>query len=407
MLCVILLQIFANASSTSKNFGNVITQTDITNSLQNSIPKIVSNIIDSPESIGLSKTDIENAYIGEPFNISNLDSKNDDNAILYYPIVNNNEIITIITLIKHNGAVSCTAGKDFSVNLNNVRSSDSDNNIILFEKDANILAVSETNDVYVVFEDKDIESSNSKTDFETTDNLEISDEQKLFLVGTNDSNIFETYKSDTNVIPSKIPVIQTLTSLSTSQTQQSEISPNNIHPRFDVELPDYPIVGQYIWLTQHGMCWASTMDSMLKYKFPNEFSDLTPQQICDDCGVGYDEGAYTYEVAGFLNRYLFDDPARYIGRPLSRPEVEYTIDNNNPAAVGAVCTTTDESSYYYQSGHMVALCGYDIFDDDVRIMDPAYECFKWTSFNSDGDYLFAFDDVMFKWTNTVVIYFYK
>lgn len=166
-------------------------------------------------------------------------------------------------------------------------------------------------------------------------------------------------------------------------------------------LKNYPITNQRINGKECGCCWAATIASILQFEKPGQYSSITAKTICDEMGVGYNEGATNSKAKKTLAHYL---PSNYVPTTYSRaliwPEIKTVIDNVDPAYLG--CTRHYGFLNLGTKGHAVALCGYSFSSSEikVKIMDPAYEKYKWCTLK-DGKWTFDFGKYHYTWTDTI------
>ena len=167
------------------------------------------------------------------------------------------------------------------------------------------------------------------------------------------------------------------------------------------QLKNYPITNQRINGKECGCCWAATIASILQFEKPSLYGSITAKKICDDMGVGYDEGVTNRKAKKTLAHYL---PSNYVpttySRALTKQEIKTVIDNVDPAYLG--CTRRYGFLNLGKRGHAVALFGYCFTTSEIKvnIMDPAYEEKKWCTLK-DREWTFAFGKYSYTWTETI------
>ena len=163
-------------------------------------------------------------------------------------------------------------------------------------------------------------------------------------------------------------------------------------------LSGYPIVHQRIGETQHGMCWAATVASMVRFEKPTLYPSLSAENVCDYMGIGYDDGGTNDEAKTALNHYLGNPYSPSITSVLSTNDIYVIINNVDPAYMQC----RRKVGFLTYNYHAVALTGYSFTSSKttIRIMDPAYECFKTCTY-ADGDWTFDFGDYKYKWYKTI------
>ncbi|MGF7144882.1 hypothetical protein HNQ56_003315 [Anaerotaenia torta] len=96
----------------------------------------------------------------------------------------------------------------------------------------------------------------------------------------------------------------------------------------------------------YGNCWAAAVATIANYR---NGTNITPTQVCDFMGIGYDEGGDTYDSQSALSHYgvyLNNE----IFAPLSWSSIKYNIDNAYPSYASLA------DNYY--NGHAVTVYGY-------------------------------------------------
>lgn len=356
----------ASASATTNK--NAITNSDIENAKQTILPELISILSETPEALGLSSTIVENAVLGDNFSISRLSGNtiSEVKDIIYWPIIANSQIIALITLIKYNGELSASIGIDFSEELNTIVD-ETEGSIALFSNDQNIYCVNNESEISEIFA-----VSNSTTNtYSTTAFTDIT---------------YSLVSDDNNVISSD--------TLLTNSKDINSYLPSNNKTRSTSSyhyLTKYPIVYQ----GSLPICWAATVAAMVIYEV-DSINNLTATQVCNAINHSYTGGTKT-DVINALNHYL---PSIYVpteySRAMTKSEIQTIINNNDPAYM----SSHDVNS---TSRHATSLCGYRISGStfQIRLMDSAYECFKFSTYSSKNGFRFSFGNTQYEWDSTV------
>lgn len=135
IITAVLLLFSINATFVNAADNCSITQAEIEQALNSDICNMWNAVLDTPEALGFTNEDVKDAYIGEAFYIVryNADEVEAVNDIVYLPIISNNKILALITLIKYDGIISCSIGKDFANELSNCLSNKS-SQVALFQR---------------------------------------------------------------------------------------------------------------------------------------------------------------------------------------------------------------------------------------------------------------------------------
>jgi hypothetical protein len=352
-----------------------LTQNDIDKSFDTIVVDSVQYIINVPEDFGFTISQINDAYFGQPFRFAHLNedcSTYYNKNIIYFPVYSGENLIAIMSLIKYQGEVFCSIGKDFSDKLMKILSSSANNRVALIAIGNNLYAIDEDSNTYSLL---------NINYFTQLDNTAIS-ETELMLK-------YEDVISTQNIISEESKsVVKTFKDLQTSGMV--------VPQRSEVNLPDYPIVDQKVNGVQMGICWAATIASMARYEFPDTYGSLTAKQVCDAEGHDYCGATWTTIMSCFSRYFTSPYIPTKIDDALTNAQVQTVINNNDPAYMSSL-------EVGGEGCHATALCGYNsgLFSFTIRIMDPAYECFKTGTYSIFTGYTYAFGDATYRWDKTV------
>jgi hypothetical protein len=142
----------------------------------------------------------------------------------------------------------------------------------------------------------------------------------------------------------------------------------------------------------YGMCWASTAATIINNLRLS--GTITPFDVCNNLGIGYDSGGNVYDVQSALYNYGISYMVR--SRNLTWSELTTNINNSKPIAAGAV-----NRDYSHLPLHMVTIYGYtgtSTTTNNVFIWDSA------ASSGNGGYYSFSYSGFAFTSNGTVYIW---
>lgn len=342
--------------------NNTITEADINQALNSDVRNMWNAVLDSPEALGFTNEDVQNAYIGDSFQIV----RNDDNVteivnnIVYLPVISNQKIIALITLIKYDGVISCSIGKDFAPQLSDYLDGRT-SQVALFSNGTSIYGVTPSSEVTSVFN-----SPENTVKYQRSNSMPISyaDIAKGNNVVSKEKLTEETYE---------IPEVLTRAADSYKY------------------LTNFPIVFQ----GSLSICWAASSAAIIMFEKPS-VGELYATTVCNKIGHSYTKGTHE-DVIKALKAYL---PSIYVptsyNRPMNVSEVQVIINNIDPAYMSSKDVNNSKI------GHATSLCGYAWYGNtsQIRLMDSAYECFKFSTY-SGNVFRFAFGNTQFEWKRTV------
>lgn len=355
MVAIILSSSFMiSATATS----NSITSEDIENLMDTKLYELFITLKTVPEDLGLTLNDVDDAYVGQSFSIANITADGDCEPvynILYLPIISNNNIIAFASVHKDAEGYSCSIGKKFAEQLDEILKS-TNGNVAIISDDMDILTVdSESNSDYIIdCVDDEEEKSYVYEDVSNYNNI------------INGSSIYnKTYD---------LPVV----------TPPMTRAYNYFN--------SYPIVYQ----GNYNICWAAVAASMIMYEMPSQYPELYATAVCNKIGHTYDVGTVE-DTRDALRAYL---PSSYTPtiyyRSLTQNEIISEIDSNDPAAIFL--------SRGSNIGHVVAMCGYRSTSTSfqVRYMEPNYAEFEFAYYESSG-FDFVYGGYSYSWIYTIKI----
>ena len=304
--------------------------------------------------------------IGSSFRFSSFDKSGNlysNKQTLYFPVYNGDTIIAILSMSKYNNDICISIGTDFASSLDKILGVK--NKVVLFDDNHTLYAVNESNESIMLASDSSIMSSSA---------ILLNTYSKIM---TDDNIVYREARAErTQVMSVSIKAVPT-----------------------SKYLTNYSIVGQKINGTQYGICWAASIASMVRFEKPSIYGTLTAKDVCDAIGHSYSGATWT-EIMSAMN-YYFTSPyiPTQLNYVLSSTSIKTVINNNDPALMGNVLVGGSDA-------HHTALCGYvsGYSSFSIRLMDPAYECFKLSTQSSSG-FTFPFGSSTYKWDKTVRLYY--
>lgn len=391
-----------------------LTNIEISNAIIRDYPALISSLKSSPDAYGYTSSDLEGISFLNPVRFITPEYSIEDLQqckklyTLHIPLMNEKkEVIAIFTIIKTDNGINSTIGKDFAPMLNKAKA-DGIINVALFQN-SNGLFVSASDGRYIL--NMKLAKVSEFADFQVIKNNTLS---VPYLI-TNLSEVNQALTIEANNAINDEPgdrciltpdqTVENVTNKVTSTTEVQNtpnINMENVAVSYPTSyyLSNYPIVDQDVGGVQRGLCWAATVASMCRFEKPSTCGSLTAQNVADYCGIGYDAGGTNSDAIYALNHYLGSPYVPTDTGVLSTSSIQTVINNIDPAYMQ--CSRQSGFWPWQFSYHAVALTGYNYTSGYViRLMDPAYECFKASTRASNGSWSFAFGDTSFTWYRTV------
>lgn len=355
--------------------SNTITEEDISMLLENDIRDLIDYAITNPEAVDIDEEQLNNSYLGSPFSIANVTDNGvtREDSIKYIPVISNNEIISLITVLKDNNVFYCSLGKCFAPQLNDFLSTNKET-AALVQENGGIFAVTEDSSVYTI-----AECFNENNIATVSLNADMS-----FYSQINDFNNIVSFNS---LSENAYPSFQVITNFNSRMSISGEYYYNYLN--------DYPIN------QGAGMCWACVVASMVAFELPSYAYTLTACKVCDDMKIPYDRGGSADDIINALEYYLSSPylPTQY-DRALTIDEIITIIEN-----VDSACMLY----YGYQNGkkigHATALYGFMINSRTnniyLNIMEPHNGNKLTVSYPANSDFEITVDNVVFTWFESV------
>lgn len=364
-------------------------ENNVTFAIEDNFGSLALEIINNAEVYEVGGTDFSNIEILNEVDINNINTQSsysvnqteDNYEVTNLPVVIDGKIELILSLMKTDEGYNATLGRDFAPLLNEVQ----------LNGDNDVSIIQDGFTLYAITPNKTYKQVGSTV-------IDITEENETFyningaMFSTNE--ISSADYNTTDLCDINDSYTQAALESLTVEKENNNIQPysNPVSPTGTKYLSNYPIVHQRIGSTQYGMCWAATVASIVR--FEGKSSTLTAQQVCNRIGIGYDDGGTLENARAALAIYLSSPYVpTVVNSTLSYSNIMTVINNVDPAYMS--CKNGD-------SGHAVALVGYNFTTTkkEIRIMDPAYECFK-TCTHSLFKWTFPFGSDTYTWKYTV------
>lgn len=342
---------------------NIITLSDISYAKETIFTNLEAILINTPEALGFNSQEVSEISLGEGFTISNVtgNTVSEVKDIMYFPIISDNNVIALITLIKYNGELSASIGKDFAKSLSSYLQN-TQTSFSLFAFNQNIYAIDTNSHIEGIFNSKEVSN----------------DVDEII------SNIsFSKVSKSNNTLSCSLFENASIIDLKTNNVELQQAR--------SYKFLDYPIVFQ----GSLPVCWAATVAAMVMHEIKS-MPELTATEVCDAINHSYTGGS-AQDIIRALKYYLPSIYApTYYSRAMTKAEVQTIINNIDPACM----LSHDVNS---SNRHATSLCGYSISGStfNIRIMDSAYECFKFSTYSSAHGFRFAFGNTQYEWDSTV------
>lgn len=387
-LLMLTLLFSTNISVTAATLDSNVPKNDIYSFIEEDFGDLFDIVINNPTDYGIQDCiddfSVEDFHILNPveFNkVGNQLTKNSSEKIYHFPVMIKDKISLIYDVIESNNGYTSTLGSDFSP-LMNLLVHSNEKYADFYQDNYNLYALAANN----IYQQKGNVISVCDMNYNN------------FLKKTkNQSNDVKSYSFEYNKKYTELAIKSVKEQSKNTVTYSTAVTGTK-------NLSNYPKVNQSIGSKEYGMCWAATVASMVRFEKPKTYPTLTAQNVCDYMKIGYDDGGTNGEAKKALEHYLGSPYVPTEKSVLSTNDI-YTVINNLDPAYMQCKSKTGFLKYNY---HAVALTGYSFTSEKttIRIMDPAYECFKTCTYK-DGDWTFAFGDLSYTWIKTIRLLYSK
>lgn len=349
MMCLMFTTVYAN--SDFEDTGEKTNLELIRGEMQSGeFAELLAVYVQDTEANGYTRGELLDSYLGELYQIPELTKDNEiiyNDNIWHCPIIRSGTVMADIDFVIKNGKVFCSVSAAYTDEINEYIGK---NRVMFFSEDKFICMDAESS----VFSARDdAENAIVVHNFSQTDCSE--DKKVSTILGIGEEAAMPMY----------------------------DVGP--------CVLPNYPSRDQ----GDEWLCWAATIASMVAYKFPSEYSNITMYDVCNV--VNCYEGATWDTVQAAMNHY-FTSPyvPTAINASLTRQQIQTVINNNDPALMDSI---TDDGS----SAHATALIGYQITSGSMRVkmMNPATGKEQWTYYDPTDKVAYSMGNRVYTWFATI------
>lgn len=309
-------------------------------------------------------SDSNNYYIGTPFVIY-APTEYNWNSVYYYPLINDEKIVLLISLINTNYGWSISASEEMVDELN----------LINYGKDTSWLFLLQDN--YVV--------AKSPTDERTI--IEICNENENWIQALTSVNSL-TYSDYVDLISNSMNDIKIFNVDDVSEISNNADIAESYSPSYSTSTDTSKVCSLYNAKKQQGStCWAASVATIVNYRQGTNYTDY---DVCDRIGVGY-EGANIDTKLEALKAY--DLNYRKSNSQSSWNSIVLNISSKYPLAA---------STFSGDSGHSVKVYGYRTIGatDYIVLWNSGTGSTQIATYKSSGS-TYTYNSKTWTWTKTL------
>ncbi len=271
-------------------------------------PDLLANVVGQEALYDVQFDSYDNIQIGEPYTIYT-ESDNEEDEIFYFPIVQNEKVIMILSVYKDFDGWTASLSKGIAEELNQINSQ-AQTAIVYYDNGT----------VYCANENKKIKAEHSNVlQDQACGNLDykiiIKEEKKRnhvhdVLDENTELNNIEP-QSEKNIQKDLVYPIDNASvgkasiSLSKSSTPTGYYASNplmiNIATAKSLNTVGCLCTQRDSSGKERGMCWAASVASIVRYRKGNR--SLTAQKVCKSMNIGLDKGGTIFEAQNALSKY--------------------------------------------------------------------------------------------------------
>ena len=288
---------------------------------------LLKGVQSSIEYYGLTKANLTNVKLGDPYFIYSVNSIGNQEPIYYYPVVKDDKIILTLSVFYSDNSWNASIQNSYVDELESIDYLDNDN--IIFYEDENGTYAETDNDINVLGK-ANVESE--KTLYEKRFNNYNFKEKRQAIINTYSPD--ESYKSEEQ-------------SLKSDDYSNLDGTGFSIETYYEIQLnTENRLVKQ----GSLGICWAASVATTVRYIKDN--SKLTAKQVCDKINHKYNGGSMqdrqdALAAYGIYYNYLIEEQ-------MSFAKVQTNIRNEKPILISA---RTPSQTY----GHAMTIIGYSTY----------------------------------------------
>ncbi len=343
---------------------------------------LISNGLSNVEKF-CPNADIDQEWaIGTPFTIFAMDSTSSAiNNTYYFPIINNNEVKLVLSVIKNGDDWNASVSSDLADQLNALYTDD--NSYVLYTYDGKLYAENK-NLKKVLHDDRNsfgsLDSFNKKT-FQGR----INEIDKKY-------QNYETSVSDISDVTTDLGTIAVTYTPSVTVTTDGDTTAGSLIYNSTITF----VTQQDSTGTYRGMCWAACVANTYRYMKGN--STLTAAQVCDTMGIGYDAGATMAQIYQALVQYSITGYS-VKSTQITFAKIESNINNAKPVIMVSTSGT---------NAHATLLMAYiendPAFNKNlIAFHNPGTGTFVSSTYSSTGT-TYTYGGYTWTWAGTVSYY---
>lgn len=344
-------------------------------------PTMIADVLEYPDLFDVEISGYQDWTLGQAFTIFNVeDNTLKENNIYYYPILEGEKIVIILSVFKVDGQWSASLSKSMADKLSNLSGT-----FILYEDDLTVYAESSNEKVKLMQDHKN--TSNS-----TISNKSFSNKISILKNGyknlTTQSVTTDLSDSDLGNELNTIQEVKNISNNSIINKSALGYTPGfTFNTATQVALNTYGYYKNQMYNgIQWGMCWAACVASVYNYRTGGS---LEAYQVCEALEMDLDLGGTIYDIQKGLKNYNI--VYRATTSTLSWDSYKSAINNKYPPILAAA-----SGSY----GHAITAQGY-------TTLDSVNKCVFWNPGTSTYESLtysgktFTYGGRTYTWVQTV------
>lgn len=323
----------------------------------------------TPDIFDIAVNSVYDLKLGTPYVIYSSANNGEQDAIYYFPVIQNNQSIMVLSVIDCGEDYSACIEEGIASYLNDINYMNNDN-YIFYTDNKNIYAESEDNlkviDYKCTYEVTNAQIKNS----ERFENLEFNKKVE---------EITENYANDNKINSDSQPTMDIV------GAQGFETNTNNI-----VKLKTTNCL---VTQGNYNLCWAASVATVVRYRNYSNYSTLTAKQVADKVGIGYNTGANPDQTKNALEKYSISYTNASAG------QISYAVYKTNIFSQYPVLIFAYPSS---GMGHTVTGIGYTTYGgiNQITFYNPATNTTSSVEYKTGGT-TFTHNNTKHTWKYTV------
>lgn len=322
--------------------------------------------IESESRFDINISNVDDLEFGTPYVIYSADSLGNQDKIYYFPVLEDENIIMIMSVINNDGEYSASMGKSIADSLNEI---DYNNEYVIYQSGQEIVAENEQS-TYVLSVSNDI----LDTDEESVSNalyFESLDYDKKI------EKVENTYAKKSKKTTDVVSGLSGARGFSIKDAYQVRLNTNGcLVPQGNLNI-----------------CWAASAATTIRYLKYDQYKTLTAKQVCDALGVSYTANTIdTQQLA--LKKYGINYNQKKTNGQVSFAVVQRNILSQNTLLIHAFPSSGD--------GHAVTIIGYSTYGgvNLITIYNSATNACETVEYKTGGT-RFSFNNASHLWKYTL------